>query len=127
MPPRRRVPLRGARHHEVGRGHDAVLAAPPVRAAAAAQVQAQLLGLRERIFKERKFLRAADDWPWGIPDEVREAGDAPAGGTPQIPGDAVNGVPVKLLAADPQARWEEANVIRGVARGTVSAIAYARL
>ena len=83
--------------------------------------------LRERIFKERKFLRAADDWPWGIPDEVREAGDAPAGGTPQIPGDAVNGVPVKLLAADPQARWEEANVIRGVARGTVSAIAYARL
>jgi sulfite reductase beta subunit-like hemoprotein len=83
--------------------------------------------LRERIFKERKFLRAADDWPWGIPDEVRDAGDAPAGGTPQISGDAVNGVPVKLLATDPLARWDEANVVRGVARGTVSAIAYARL
>src|SRR2546423_3601440 len=38
--------------------------------------------LRARIFKERKFLRGARDWPGGIPDIVRERGDAPAGGTP---------------------------------------------
>ena len=36
--------------------------------------------LRERIFKERKFLRGARDWPGGIPEQVREQGDAPAGG-----------------------------------------------
>ena len=39
--------------------------------------------LRERILKERKFLRGARDWPGGIPEHVARAGDAPAGGTPE--------------------------------------------
>ena len=37
------------------------------------------------------------------------------------------GVPVKLTSNDPYARWQEANVVRGVAKGTVSAYAFARL
>ena len=36
--------------------------------------------LRERIVKERKFLRAAKGCQGGIPAQVREMGDAPAGG-----------------------------------------------
>jgi sulfite reductase (ferredoxin) len=85
--------------------------------------------LRERIMKERKFLRATSDYPAGIPEIVRAAGDDPAGTT----GDATPvgqgnfGTPVRLLATDPFERWEQANVVRGAARGTVSAFAYARL
>ncbi|MDQ1455783.1 MAG: hypothetical protein QOH28_1403 [Actinomycetota bacterium] len=83
--------------------------------------------LRERIFRERKFLRAARDWPWGIPERVREVGDAPAGGTPTATQVGAAHVPVKLLSSNPYDRWQEANVVRGVARGTVSAVAYSRL
>jgi len=83
--------------------------------------------LRERIFRERKFLRGARDWPWGIPEAVLEAGDAPAGGTPEATKIGPAHVPVKLLSRDPFERWQEANVVRGVARGTVSAVAYSRL
>lgn len=90
--------------------------------------------LRARIVKERKFLRAARDWPGGIPDQVRIAGDAPAGGTPQIGPDAGAGAgptpigtPVQLRSSDPFQRWVEANVVRGNAKGTVSAYAYSRL
>ena len=36
--------------------------------------------LRERILKERKFLRGARDWPGGIPETCKRVGDAPAGG-----------------------------------------------
>src|SRR5947199_6674418 len=35
--------------------------------------------LRERILKERKFLRASTTWAYGIPEYVQEHGDAPAG------------------------------------------------
>src|SRR3954453_14959394 len=35
--------------------------------------------LRERILKERKFLRASVTWAGGIPEYVQEHGDAPAG------------------------------------------------
>src|SRR6516165_2137974 len=35
--------------------------------------------LRERIFKERRFLRASTTWPGGIPDIVERDGDEPAG------------------------------------------------
>jgi sulfite reductase beta subunit-like hemoprotein len=92
--------------------------------------------LRERIVKERKFLRASRSWQGGIPFQVREAGDEPAGG-PEVTVDGVpvgavpagpaSGVPVTLRSSDPFTRWQEANVVRGVARGTVSAYAYARL
>jgi sulfite reductase (ferredoxin) len=83
--------------------------------------------LRERIFKERKFLRGARDWPGGIPDIVRERGDEPAGGTPEATKVGQAFAPVKLLASDPFGRWVECNVVRGVARGTISAVAYSRL
>jgi sulfite reductase beta subunit-like hemoprotein len=92
--------------------------------------------LRERIKKERKFLRAARHWPGGIPAQVRAWGDAPAGGTPSPNGNgngihgsrnAPGDVPVRLRATDPFERWAEANVVRGVAKGTVSAYAYSRL
>jgi sulfite reductase (ferredoxin) len=85
--------------------------------------------LRERIIRERKFLRAARYWPGGIPEQVQLAGDAPAGGTPQITvdGNGPSGTPVTLLKTDPFERWEEANVVRGIDRGTVSSYAYARL
>ena len=45
--------------------------------------------LRERILKERKFLRGSVSWPGGVPDIVHERGDAPAG-TGAAP---VSGVP----------------------------------
>jgi sulfite reductase beta subunit-like hemoprotein len=85
--------------------------------------------LRERIFKERKFLRATSDWPGGIPDIVREQGDAPAGsdGTVTAVGQGVLGTPVTLRSSDPFERWIESNVVRGAANGTVSAIASCRL
>ncbi len=83
--------------------------------------------LRERIFRERKFLRGARDWPWGIPQAVLEAGDAPAGGSPEATKVGPAFVPVKLLSSDPFDRWQEANVVRGRANGTISAVAYSRL
>jgi len=83
--------------------------------------------LRERIIKERKFLRAARGWPGGIPEQVREMGDAPAGGESIAPTGTIKDVPVKLLKSDPYERWQEANVVRGVAKGTISAMAYAKL
>ena len=85
--------------------------------------------LRERILKERKFLRA----------RARLAGRHPragAGATATRPPAARRrrrptsaagiDVPVKLLSSDPYERWEEANVVRGVANGTISAMAYSR-
>ena len=83
--------------------------------------------LRERVIKERKFLRAARGWPGGIPAQVREQGDAPAGGESIVPTGTIVGVPVKLTSNDPYSRWQEANVVRGVAKGTISVMAYARL
>ncbi len=85
--------------------------------------------LRRRIFKERKFLRASSTWPGGIPETVRERGDAPAGVGTGVSADGgiPGGVPVQLRGRSPQQRWDEANVVRGRANGTVSAYAYARL
>ena len=56
-----------------------------------------------------------------------EAGDAPAGGTPEATKVGPAFVPVKLLSSDPFDRWQEANVVRGRANGTISAVAYSRL
>lgn len=85
--------------------------------------------LRQRIFKERKYLLASSSWPGGIPSIVEELGDAPAGvGASVLPTRV--GAPVSLRlngSADPYRRWKEANVVIGVAKGTVSAVAYARL
>jgi sulfite reductase beta subunit-like hemoprotein len=83
--------------------------------------------LQRRILTTRKFLLASSSWPGGIPEEVRKHGDAPAGlgaGTPTPIG---QGTPVTLVGTKPYERWEAANVVRGVAKGTVSAMAHAHL
>ncbi|HKF91671.1 MAG TPA: nitrite/sulfite reductase [Acidimicrobiia bacterium] len=82
--------------------------------------------LRERIFKERKFLPAATSYAGGIPEAVREHGDAPAGAG-KGPVTQVGEAPVNFLGLTQYERWENANVVRGRANGTVSAYAYARL
>jgi sulfite reductase (ferredoxin) len=84
--------------------------------------------VRRRVFNVRKMLIASSTWPGGIPEEVQKRGDAPAGvaaGT--VPTPVGQGIPVSIRSNDPFERWDEANVIRGAAKGTVSAIAYARL
>jgi sulfite reductase beta subunit-like hemoprotein len=83
--------------------------------------------LQARILKERKFLVASSTWPGGIPETVQKYGDAPAGlglGTPTPLG---QGIPVSIRRDDPYKAWDDANVVRGVAKGTVSAVAYSRL
>jgi len=91
----------------------------------------QKLGWEEtqrRILKERRFLLASSSWPGGIPEAVEKAGDAPAGVAANASPTAIGqGTPVSIRSTDPLTRWDEANVIRGSAKGTVSAIAYAKL
>ncbi len=84
--------------------------------------------LKERILKERKFLVASSSWPGGIPAAVLESGDAPAGVSTTIsPTPIGQGVPVMVRRSGPYGRWEDANVVRGAAKETVSAYAYAPL
>jgi sulfite reductase (ferredoxin) len=86
--------------------------------------------LRARVIKERRLLLAAVGWPGGVPAVVEEQGDEPAGVSPAgfEPGSARPGaVPVMISGGSPYARWERANVVRGVARGTVSAYAHCHL
>ncbi|MGQ0434957.1 MAG: nitrite/sulfite reductase [Microthrixaceae bacterium] len=84
--------------------------------------------VQARVLKERKLLVASSTWPGGIPEAVNKAGDAPAGlglgVTPTVIG---QGTSVSIRRDDPYKAWDDANVVRGVAKGTVSAIAYARL
>jgi ferredoxin-nitrite reductase len=91
--------------------------------------------LRRRVLRERQLLLASSSWPGGIPSIVEELGDAPAGVATTVEPTPV-GVPVdfrrsptaaKGKEADPYVRWESTNVIVGVAKGTVSAVAYARM
>jgi sulfite reductase beta subunit-like hemoprotein len=92
--------------------------------------------LQARILKERKMLLASSTWPGGIPEIVQKLGDEPAGVSTSIDPTPV-GTPVRflglrkvdvLLERDGMyKRWESANVVRGVAKGTVSAYAYAPL
>lgn len=84
--------------------------------------------LRERILKERRFLVASATWPGGVPQVVLEEGDAPAGVSTTVTPTAMgHGTPVTLTRKDAYGRWDDANVVRGEAKGTVSAYAYARL
>ena len=84
--------------------------------------------VRRRVIKIRHTLPASSSWPGGIPAEVRQAGDAPAG---RITDGEVSQVGqstlINFTSSDPFRRWENASVIRGAANGTVSAIAYAPL
>ncbi len=81
--------------------------------------------LRERIVKERKFLRASATYPGGLPDAVLLTGDAPAGMGTEVVADG--GVPIEFSGLDPYRKWELANVVRGRANGTVSAYAHCKL
>ncbi len=81
--------------------------------------------LRERIVKERKFLRASATYPGGLPEAVLLSGDAPAGIGTEIVADG--GVPIEFSGLDPYRKWELANVVRGRANGTVSAYAHCKL
>jgi sulfite reductase (ferredoxin) len=84
--------------------------------------------LRERILKERHLLVASATWPGGIPEAVREHGDAPAGLSGTVtPTPIGHGVPVAIRRSGKEGRWEDANVVRGVAKETVSAYAYSPL
>ncbi|CAN5197480.1 nitrite/sulfite reductase [soil metagenome] len=84
--------------------------------------------LQARILKERRFLLASSSWPGGIPEAVEKAGDAPVGvHTTIVPTAMGQGTPVSLRGRTAYERWEQANVVRGVAKATVSAYAWARL
>jgi sulfite reductase beta subunit-like hemoprotein len=84
--------------------------------------------LQARILKERRFLLASSSWPGGIPEAVQKEGDAPAGVHATItPTPMGQGIPVSIRSTSAYERWQDANVIRGNAKGTVSAIAYAKL
>jgi len=104
------------------------------------------LGLEEvqrRTFKIRSTLIASTTWPGGIPETVLLHGDEPAGADRGIePTPVGHGAdplatgrttPVTIgtkPGAEPKtgfARWVRANVVRGVANGTVSAYAHAPL
>jgi sulfite reductase beta subunit-like hemoprotein len=91
----------------------------------------QTLGWDEtqrRILKERKFLIASSTWPGGIPEAVEKQGDAPAGVAADVaPTPMGQGTPVTIRALDPYTQWDDANVVRGAAKGTVSAYAWAKL
>ena len=84
--------------------------------------------LQEQILVERKLLIASATWPGGVPAMVDKLGDDPAGvATGMTPTTVGQGVPVALRGTDAYGRWEQANVVRGSAKGTVSAYAWARL
>lgn len=84
--------------------------------------------LKQLIFKERKFLVASSSWPGGIPEEVTQFGDDPAGVSDSVsPTPMGQGTPVMLRRPGAFERWLDANVVRGAAKGTVSAYAWAKL
>jgi sulfite reductase (ferredoxin) len=84
--------------------------------------------LRRRVLKERKTLMASSTWPGGIPSYVADHGDAPAGiGAGATPTPVGTPVTMRLGPGDSFQRWETANVVIGVAKGTVSAYAFCRL
>jgi sulfite reductase beta subunit-like hemoprotein len=96
--------------------------------------------LQRRVLQTRRFLVASATWPGGIPDAVARSGDAPAGvAAGAAPTPVGHGVPVTLALrsparpddapgnADEFTRWAAVNVVRGSAKGTVSAYAHAPL
>jgi sulfite reductase (ferredoxin) len=84
--------------------------------------------LQAKILKERHLLVASSSWPGGIPQVVEKLGDGPAGLADGVTPTAIGqGTQVTIRKTDPYDRWEEANVVRGTAKGTVSAYAWAKL
>jgi sulfite reductase beta subunit-like hemoprotein len=85
--------------------------------------------LQDRVIKERRLLLGSSSWPGGLPDEVEKAGDAAAGvAAGVVPTPMGHGTPVQITRRTSSFEsWDDTNVIRGAAKGTVSVIAYARL
>jgi sulfite reductase (ferredoxin) len=88
--------------------------------------------VQRRILKIRHLLPASSSWPGGIPQEVLDHGDEPAGvvdsGEVTRVGHALEQqTPVSIGGLSPFVRWHHNNVVRGVANGTVSAYAWAPL
>jgi sulfite reductase beta subunit-like hemoprotein len=84
--------------------------------------------VQRRILNTRKFLLASSSYPGGLPTEVRVKGDAPAGvGKGALVTEVGQGTPVSIGGASPYDRWFQANVVRGIASGQVSAYAWAQL
>ena len=85
--------------------------------------------LQARVIKERRLLLGSSSWPGGIPDEVEKAGDAAAGvAQGVVPTPMGHGTPVQITRRTSSFEsWDDTNVVRGSAKGSVSAIAYARL
>jgi sulfite reductase beta subunit-like hemoprotein len=84
--------------------------------------------VRRRILKERRFLPASATWPGGVPAVVQAQGDEPAGVSSTVSPTPMGwGTNVVIKKSDPYGRWDDANVVRGNAKGTVSAYAYCRL
>jgi sulfite reductase beta subunit-like hemoprotein len=85
--------------------------------------------LQGRIVKERRLLLGSSSWPGGLPEEVEKAGDVAAGvAAGVVPTPMGHGTPVQITRRTSSFEsWDDTNVVRGAAKGTVSAIAYARL
>jgi sulfite reductase beta subunit-like hemoprotein len=85
--------------------------------------------LQARVIKERRLLLGSSSWPGGLPDEVEKAGDDAAGVIEGVvPTPMGHGTPVQITRRTSSFEsWDDTNVVRGSAKGTVSAIAYARL
>ncbi len=80
--------------------------------------------VQRRILQQRRLLPAAASWPGGIPDHISEHGDHPAGvGLDSVISPIGQGTAVSLGTGSPFSQWERTNVIRGTAKGTVSAYA----
>ncbi len=84
--------------------------------------------VQRRVLSQRRLLLASSSWPGGIPAQVLEFGDAPAGrSTTVAPSIIGQGTPVQISKRSTKDRWNESNVVRGTANGTVSAYAWAHL
>jgi sulfite reductase beta subunit-like hemoprotein len=84
--------------------------------------------LRRRVLRERASLVASSSWPGGVPAIVETNGDAPAGiDITRNPTPLGTPVTLREPAGAPYDRWRAANVVIGVAKGTVSAVAHAPL
>ncbi len=84
--------------------------------------------VQRRVMNVRRLLPASSSYPGGIPSQVREFGDEPAGRL--AVGDITpigQGTPVQISGLSPLARWSSTNVVRGVRDGTVSIYAHATL